>query len=168
MRATALATTTGRLATALALFSPTALHGQAPRASQTLAIPVASIGSCTAATAKPAFLIGASGLRGATIVIAADQPSRRREVSLFVDRGGKPAEYDEANYGPTVSGGAGQDVIWAKDASATVRSYRLRHLTAPGAAIHHERVKLSAADRKDVQSMIAWMTARCDVLLRST
>ena len=157
----------GSWAAAFAFAAPAALQAQTPRVSQTLAVPVASIGACTAATTKPAFLVGATGLLGARLVIAADQPSQRREVALFVDRRGQPVEYDEANYGPTVTGGAGEDVIWAKDGSASVRAYRLRHTAVAGAGMRHVRAELSASDLKDVQSMIAWMSARCGALLRT-
>ena len=148
-------TVSGKRILALLFFAPVLLHAQA------LTIPVASIGECTASPNTPTFLTKTAGLRGAHVVIAADQPERRREIALFVDQRGQPVDYAEMSYGPMLSGAAAEDIVWAKDSSGTVRTFRLRHTREPAGVIHHERLELSATDQKGVQSMIAWMRTRC-------
>jgi hypothetical protein len=144
------------------------LHAQAQKPTQTLAIPVASIGACSTTMANPAFLSGAAAIRGVRIVVAADEPALRREIALFINVRGEPVEYDETNYGPMVAGGTGEEVVWAKDGYATVRSFMLQHTQAAAGSVRHNRVKLTASDEKNVQSMIGWIRTRCGALLNKS
>jgi len=143
---------------------PMTVHAQRVSYLRSLAVPPQSVGSCGPAPAPERLRADApvNGLDGRQLELTAEQGAIHRTLIVYTDRRGRPRQFAEMTVpGAGAQSSASAEVEATVDSVGHVRGFLLHHTGAARGSAHHSRRALTAAERREVRDLAAWMIKRC-------